>query len=293
MTADSPDLLQTLPPELRLEIYQHVLTSEYWLRRFEKKDPMPATELFAALLEVCTYIREEAREVLYSTNAFKLTFKQMCEFPQPEDLCRTKNILLEPHRESTDTFSLALAFEDEMDAAARKAKTKIAMQMVTIPASKASIDYLRSEGHLTDVNVGIWTATIGRPQPFDIQIVCLPLQEMWSYITSQPSTDSGYEVLVKYETTHDRPDQWFRVEATIGALALDAHRGVGLCRSEWYIRRWRWLYHGRVMRIHDKIVTGAGLQGPARLIDVDHSCSPQVLEWANDVLMEALEMIYS
>ncbi|KAK5684269.1 hypothetical protein LTS10_004133 [Elasticomyces elasticus] len=275
MTANSPDLLQTLPPELRLEIYQYVLTSDCWLRRFEEKeDPKP--ERIATLLEVCTYIREEAREVLYSTNAYKLTFKQLCEFSQPEDLCRIKHILLKRHWEAMDTFSLASAFEDEMDAAAHKAKTKVALQTVTIPTSKAGIDQLRSVGDLTDVDVGIWTATVGRPHPFYIQIVCLPLQEMWSYIISQPSTDSGYDELVKYESMHDKPDQWFRVEATIRALALDAHRGVGLCRSEWYTRWWRWHYHYRVLRIHDKIVTGAGLQGPA-----------------NDVLMEALEMIYS
>ncbi|KAK3630651.1 hypothetical protein LTR56_017331 [Elasticomyces elasticus] len=284
MTANSPDLLHQLPPELRLEIYQYALTSNYWLRRVEKEHPTFTIEQLGALLAVCTYVRVEARETLYERNQFNMTPTEWHGFSQSEDICRIRHIMLRSDRDLPDTtLTLALtSFENELGLHALQTANKLfSLESLTVGADHSHIVDMRKAGLLRDVDIGFWT--LCRIQPFTIRVAYPALLKVWEFVRDRPSDASSWDDPGPYH--HPPPNTIFRGFMMMRALALDARRGVALTNSPWFLRI------SALQRIQAQLITGAEHEGPRRLKDVDATCSQGILKWANDVIMEAIDVL--
>ncbi|KAK5704205.1 hypothetical protein LTR97_003218 [Elasticomyces elasticus] len=100
MAATSSDLLKRLPPELRLDIYTMVLSTNLIVHR-----PFPGDFAgrkfggiyihwpFAQLLVASKYIYQEAVDIFYSKNEFGLTLDEISGVA-PEAYCKIRTIAL-------------------------------------------------------------------------------------------------------------------------------------------------------------------------------------------------------
>ncbi|KAK5685569.1 hypothetical protein LTS10_003650 [Elasticomyces elasticus] len=332
MDAEGHDLLHKLPAELRVDIYRRALTTsanlerphESEARRLQRARLSTYMDIecstFASLLAVSSYIYQEAVDILYGENVFKLELSEVTDFPSSVNFCAVRRIQLVNSEAIIEACSLAQRFMRAAKTHARRTRAKkLKLEEVVVSAHAPTIDdiwALHIKHALDDVDIGLWSIDFG--QPFEIHLEDHLLRRSWASIIkldTPTKKSSPVELITAYQKSiksaqevtyaaslHSEIPPGSRLEVlALHAIALDAVRGVGLkgdnwpslCRAARNLRKDGYESLGS-LRPNDQLmhtlIAGHG-GGPVRLIDVNAESSMTVLLWANDVLLWIREAV--
>ncbi|KAK5712589.1 hypothetical protein LTR17_017904 [Elasticomyces elasticus] len=166
-------------------------------------------------------------------------------------------------------------------------KKLASLESITAGAGHTHIAEVRDAGLLLEVDIGVWE--LRGPQPFTIRVVYPKLCELWNFFKDPPSDMSRWTEPNPFLAAQCQPNAALRVCMKVYGLVLDAARGVGrLMPGLWYA--W-FMRPSKMQQVNSKLIAGAELEGPRRLKDVDATCSQEILKWAKDVLIEAMEVL--
>ncbi|KAK4903313.1 hypothetical protein LTR27_000244 [Elasticomyces elasticus] len=299
MAATSSDLLKRLPPELRLDIYAMVLSTNQILHRPLAVEYPEAT--VGNRHQQRKYIFQEAVDILYDTNTFMFGLSEISGVDSAA-FCRIQHtVLTSPNKldlDEIDTQLLGFCRKARVSASHTNER-KLALRSLTISVHSlaSSSTQHRPNRHLVSRDIGLWTFdhgwTFDYGHPFTVQLEDRSLRQSWAEVKAVLTYVAGETLMEDFEDRivrlGGRAQFELRGSIVLQAVALDLTLGVGFTRPGWLTRQWQCLPAFAVDVLHGFSVGAAwdSSKQPVRLKDVNSTSPIEIIGLANQSLLLA------